>query len=338
MKKVSILLVSALLIASAAIGFFYYRGQKTTQGSGSLDAVSLKLNWLHQAEYAGNYVAADKGFYAAQGLKVNIIPFDFKQSVFDSVTSGQADFGTVGADELLLARERGVPVKAIAVIYKTNLAAMYALKKNKITKPQDFIGKTVGLETGSNTRYLYAAMMKGLGIDRSRIKEIPIGYDAKEVLDGSVDVATGYIINEPNLAKEAGQEVSTILMADYGINMYADVIFTTENLIKTNPGLVSRFLSATLKGWQYAIENESEAIDITLKYATDSTRIHQVNMLSDSVPLINDGTSPLGWMDQSQWEKAANLLLSQKILTKPINVNNAFTMQFLNEYYTSIKI
>lgn len=337
MKKIIVFSIFIFVVICTAVWFFYFRLQ-TNKNVIPIQEVTLKLKWLHQAQFAGNYVAAEKGFYNKQGLKVNLVPYDFKSTPIDSVVNGEADFGIAGADELLIAREKGAPIKAIAVIFKNNPVVAYSLKKSGIIKPQDFIGKTVGIEKNSNIEYLYDAMMEKLHIDRSKIKEVPIGSDASELLNGTVDVATGYITNEPNLVKETGQEVNIMLASDYGVNMYADVIFTTENLINTNPDLVGRFLSASLEGWQYAIENEKEAVDLTLKYATNSSIIHQQNMLSESIPLINDGSSPVGWMELNQWEQAYNILLDQKILSKPMNINDAFTMKFLSNYYLNKKI
>jgi len=302
-----------------------------------LQKVTLNLSWVHQAEFSGNYVAREKGFYRKNGLDVDIIPFDFKSSVAESVTSGDFNFGVMGADQLLVAREKGFPLKAIAVIYKTNPAVVFSLKSNNILQPKDLIGKTIGIEKGSNTEYLYSAMMNKLNIDRKQIKEVEIGYEAKELLLGEIDASTGYIINEPNLVKEAGQDTNIILMSDYGVNIYGDVIFTTENLIKNNPDLVRRFLDATLEGWQYSIENQEEATDIVLKYAVNNTREHQFSMLKDSIPLISDGVSFLGWMDKEQWQLVQDILLGQDIISKPIYINDVFTVEFLANYYMNKK-
>ncbi|MEY2672086.1 MAG: hypothetical protein RL687_503, partial [Candidatus Parcubacteria bacterium] len=220
MNKIIIFIIGFLLIILSVFIFKYYV-QSNKKYKGPVSNVNLQLKWKHQAQFAGNYVAIEKGFYEDEGMIVNPIPFDFKGSVVDIVVSGAADFGIGAADELILARSKGVPIKAIAVIYRINPTVAYSLKKSNITKPQDFVGKTVGIQKTANIKYMYGAMMTKLGIDRNKINEVDIGHDASELLDGSVDVSTGYIINEPNLVKEAGQDVNTILLADYGVDMYA---------------------------------------------------------------------------------------------------------------------
>lgn len=331
MKKFIVLMVLILMVVG--VYFKYWLPKQEKKYSGVVDEVNLKLKWQHQAQFAGNYVAVEKGFYEAEGLKVNMFPFTFEDPTITSVSEGRDTFGITGADELVLAREKGIPIQAIAVIYKINPVAAYTLKSSGITKPRDFVGKTVGLEKGANVEYLYSAMMGKLGIDRKKIREVAIGYDATELLSGETDVSTGYIINEPQQVVEAGREVRTILMSDYGVNMYADVIFATEDTIKNRPELVARFLRATLKGWQYAIEHESEAVEVTLNYVPASTKAHQSYMLHASIPLIHTGTSPIGMMQAQQWEQVQQILLEQKILLKPIQINDAYTLKFLREIY-----
>ena len=332
MKKIVILLM-VLLVAGGV--WWYSTRTRTTPITPTVPSedVTLRLKWLDQAQFAGNYVAVEKGFYKAEGLNVSLAPYSYTDSSIDVVLSGEADFGIAGAEEILIARSLGKPIKAVAVIFKRNPAVAFSLKGSGITKPTDFVGKRVGIEKGVNVEYLYAVMMSKLKIDRSKITEVSVGQDASEFLAGKVDVSTGYVINEPQLVIEAGKDVNTILMADYGANMYADVLFTTDDTIANKPDLTKKVLSATLKGWQYAFEHEQEAVDLTLKYAKNSNRTHQSDMLRNSIPLINSGDGPLGWMSLDGWQQAQDILLNQKIMKKRIDVSDAFTLKFLGEIY-----
>jgi ABC-type nitrate/sulfonate/bicarbonate transport system substrate-binding protein len=296
-----------------------------------LQEITVKLKWLHQAQFAGNYVAVEKGFYANEELKVNLVPFSFEDPTIDSVVNETAVFGITGADELILARSKGLTLKAFAVIYKINPVCAYSLKESGIANPQDFIGKNIGLERGTNVEILYYAMMGKLDINRSQINELTIGYDANELLNGITDVSTGYLINEPHQVIEAGYEVNTILMADYGVNMYADVLFATEDTINNNPELVEKFLRATLEGWQYAIDHNGEAIDIVLEYVNNGSRSHEMYMLNSSIPLIQTGETPIGWMEKDEWVQAQDILLEQNIVGAEINIENVYTMDFLEK-------
>ncbi len=323
-----------ILFVSVLVVFGCTERQSDNKKKNELQEITVKLKYFHQTQFAGNYVANEKGFYADEGLKVNLVPFSLEEPTIDAVLNAKAIFGITGAIDMLVARAQGLPIKSFAVIYKVSPICAYSLKESGIMRPQHFIGKTIGLEKATDIEVAYSVMMARLGIDRSRVKEVTIGFDATDLLAGTVDVATGYIVNEPQQVIEAGQEVNTILMAEYGSNMYADVLFTTEDTINNNSDLVEGFLRATLKGWQYAIENEEEAVDITLKYATGRTKSHESFMLRGSIPLIHTGDSPIGWMEKTKWEKVQNILFEQKILVKKMDIDKVYTMQFLERIYS----
>ncbi|MBR9677134.1 ABC transporter substrate-binding protein [Candidatus Woesearchaeota archaeon] len=319
---VGLLLISFMLTACAV-------QEKQTE----LQDVNLKLKWLHQSQFAGNYVAKNKGFYEQEGLNVTIEPFSFENPTIETVITGNADFGITSANELMLAKAQGLPLKAFAVIFKISPDCAYSLKDSNITKPQDFVGKTIGIEPGVSGEKLYYLMTKRLNIDRTNIKEVYIGYDATELLNGTTDVSLGYIINEPHQVIESGHEVNTILFADYGINTYADVLFATEETINDKPELVEKFLRATLEGWRYAIENEGETVDIVLQYATDRTKSHEAYMLNQAIPLIHTGKSPIGVMEKKEWENVQNILLEQNMLTEKIFIEEIYTNEFVLKIY-----
>jgi len=329
-KNLKIIMIIVLLIFCLSVIF----GCNNNNISKDKIPVTLKLKWLHQSQFAGNYVAKEKGFYENEGLSVSIEEFSFDNPTIDSVLSGEVEFGITGADELLIEKSKGSPLKAIAVIYRINPVSAYALKESGITKPSDFIGKTVGIERASdgtdiNIGILYYAMMNKLGINRSEINEVTIGYDASELLAGKTDVSTGYSINEPHFAIEKGEEVNVIMMADYGVNMYADVLFARDDYINENPETVKKIVKATLDGWKYAIENSDEAVGIVLKYAPERTRTHETYMLEKSIPLINTGKLKIGEMTKDDWEDVNKILFEQGLIDKKINVEEVYTNEFI---------
>jgi NitT/TauT family transport system substrate-binding protein len=333
MKKYIFVLFLFLLVLSGC-----NTGLDISKTENDLLPITLKLKWLHQSQFAGNYVAKEKNFYEQAGLDVKLEPFSFEDKTIDAVVNGRAQFGITGADELIVAREKGFGLKAIAVIYKVNPVCAYTLASSGIKKPQDFIGKTVGLEQASdgsdiNVGILYKAMMSELGIDRSKINEIVISYDPSELIAGKTDVSTGYIINEPHLAVEQGYDVHTILMADYGADMYADVLFSTDEYIQKNPQIVTNFVGATIDGWLYALENVDEAVDIVLKYAPERTLSHETYMLKSSIPLIHSGKQQLGWMNEENWISLMNILKEQNIIEGNVLLSDVYDNKFVEKKY-----
>lgn len=302
--------------------------------------VKLQLKWVHQAQFAGNYVAKEKGFYFDNRLNVEMLPFDFEKTFpIPGVQNKEFEFAITGADELILAKAAGTAdnIKAIAVIYQENPVTLYSLKESGIDSPDDFIGKTIGIEragdgTEINVGILYIAMMDKVGVDRSQVNEITIGYDATELLAGETDVSSGYIINEPNQAIEAGYEINIIKPSDYDVDMYADVVIVHEDTINENPELIQSFLDATIKGWEFALEeeNKQETIDIVLKYATDRAKSHETYMLEESIPLIKPtpGTK-VGEMNYIQWFNTAKILQGADLLEKDFEVRDVYDNRFI---------
>jgi NitT/TauT family transport system substrate-binding protein len=341
MLVVFLMLISVMLIAVIYLAYFHNPSSvpANLEGSGdkTLRNINVTLKWTHQSQFAGQYVAKDKGFYRNAGLDITLIPYDFKTSPIELVRTKKAVFGVAGADEIILARARGIPVKAIAVIYRSNPVCAFALKNSGIINPYDFQGKTVGIERGSNVEYEYVAMMKKLGINRSRINEISINYDASELLEGKVDVSTGYFINEPYYVISDNKEINIMMVEDYGVRMYGDVLFTMDDTIKTDPKLVYAFVSSTMDGWQYAIENYDETIDIVMNYAVNNSLDHERYSLEKTIPLILSGDMPLGVMDDESWNSVEQILLDQKLVDGPLRLSDIYTNDFITLYYSSKK-
>ena len=168
------------------------------------DAVTLRLKWLNQAQFAGFYVAKEKGYYKSEGLDVNIQPGGPDFPAVQMVTGGNEQFGVTGADQILIARSKGVPVVALAVIYRRNPFVLFSLAKSGIKTPTDYVGKKVGVKIGGNEELIYRAVLAKAEIDKSKLTEIPVKFDMTPLLTGTVDVWPGYLINEVLAAKEKG--------------------------------------------------------------------------------------------------------------------------------------
>jgi len=307
------------------------KNSHTLSYRGPIDNVNVQLKFFHQAQFAGMYVAQEQGMYKKNGINVTFIPYSGSVQPVDVLKSGDAQFAVMGADEVIEARAMGVPIKAVAVIYKVSPVAAYTLKTSGITKPQDFIGKKVGLAPLKNIQMMYAIAMNRIGVNREKIQEVPMRYDATELLNGSLDVSTGFSINEPYQVIKAGKEPVVFLLADYGASFYNDVIVTTDELIRTNPSLVERFVQATLQGWVLAIERPDEAVSATLMYAKDKDKESQYYMLNNSIPLIRIRDKEIGWMIPEQWQKLLEAMSSS--IQTPLRIDDLYTNVFVEKAY-----
>src|SRR3984957_17500827 len=293
------------------------------------DAVTVRLKWFNQAQFAGFYVAKDKGFYKAAGLDVNIQPGGPDFPAIQMVAGGSEQFGVTGADQILMARSKGVPVVALAVISRRNPFVLFSLAKSGIKTPADFVGKKVGLKIGGNEELIYRAVLAKAGIDKSTLTEIPVKFDITPLLTGDIDVWPGYLINEVLAAKEKGFDVNVVYPSDYGIDLYADTLFTTEKMLEEKPDVVRKFVAATLKGWTSAIAAPEEAAQITEKYGAKLTYDHELAMMKASLPLLKPDAQPVGWMDAANWSAAQKLLVDAGFQKVPVDISKAFTVEFL---------
>jgi NitT/TauT family transport system substrate-binding protein len=298
------------------------------------DEVTLQLFWYHQAEFAGFYVADQQGYYAEEGLEVTLLPrpgpgTDISAPLID----GTAEFGVNTGAGLVAARSQGLPITAIATIHRRYPLVFMTLAGSGITRPHDFPGHTVRTLAPGGSAVAFRAMMTRLGLDPDSVQAIDIGYDLSPFLAGEVDIWPAYMTNEVLTARQQGYEVNLILPDDYGVHLYGDTLVTTDQLIQENPDLVLRFLRATLRGWQWAVENPAEAGPLALKYDPDLDADHQVAQMEAYVPLIHTGEDHVGWMRAEVWQGICDILAEQGLLAEPLDVDEVYTMEFLQEVY-----
>ncbi|WP_274650566.1 ABC transporter substrate-binding protein [Paenibacillus humicola] len=303
--------------------------QPDASGEKPLTKVTLRLRWLHQAQFAGFYAAVEKGFYKDAGLEVDIQPGGPDFPAVQMVASGGEQFGVTGPDQIVLSREKGVPVVAVAAIHRKSPFVLFSTKESGIKTMKDMIGKNVGVKLSGSEELEYRAMMKSAGIDRSQVHETVVKFDMAPFLQGQVDVWPGYLINEVLSAEEAGKELNIINPNDYGVNMYGDTLFTTEKMIKDKPEIVKAFVQASMKGWDYAINHPDEAAAFGMKYSDQLNIDHEKAMMQNSIDLLDAAHPPLGKMAEADWESLQQMLLDMGFTKKKQGVSGMFSNSFI---------
>ena len=293
--------------------------------------VIVQLSWTHQAQFAGFYAADQNGYFAAEGLAVSFLEGGPTVDKLTPVLGGKAQFGVINADGLISARADGKPLRAIATIYRRSPGVYMTLANSGIRRPQDFVGKTIAV--GRNGRSLFSAMMAHVGISPDQYTLVDPTPDLTSFFSGQVQVRSAFLINEVLTLKAAGYSLNLIFPDDYGIHFYSDTVFTTDDQIASNPDLVRRFLRATLKGWTYAVENPTTIGPMAAKYNAGADIGHETAFMTASLPLINTGEDHVGWMKSEIWAGMEKTLREQNILTKPLDITQVYTMQFLQEIY-----
>ena len=317
------------IVASVFAFIFVLALTGMATSAGADESVTVRLKWFNQAQFAGFYVAKEKGYYTSSGLNVDIQAGGPDFPAVQMVAGGNEQFGVTGADQILIARSKGVPVVALAAIFRRNPFVLFSLAKSGIKTPTDYVGKNIGVKIGGNEELIYRAVIAKAAVDKSKLNEVPVKFDISPLLAGTIDVWPGYLINEVLAAKEKGFDVNVVSPTDYGIDLYADTLFTTEKMLTERPDVVRKFVTATLKGWADATAAPDEAAQLTLKYGSKLTYDHEFAMMKASLPLLQPDAKPLGWMDAANWSGMQKLLIDAGFQKTPVDIDKSFTVEFL---------
>jgi NitT/TauT family transport system substrate-binding protein len=299
--------------------------------------VSIQLGWIYEFSTAEFYTAAKNGRFAAQGLDVDLQPGGFVNGTYvdavNEVAEGKADFGLTGDYTLVAARAEGKPLVAVGAMLQRNPSAIISLGKTNIRRPQDLVGHKVAVADGG-ARLLYNALLTTQKIDPTTVNTVPRKtFGIESLLNGEVDAIVGWIINEGVQVRQLGLEPNIILLSDYGIEPYNNVLFTTEKMIKEKPDVVAKFLAAVVQGLQDVLGNPEQAVDHTVAYGKDLKREDQRARLMAMLPLIATSSSKPGMMDDKTWQATYQMEVDQNFLTKPVDITTAYTLTFLKQIY-----
>jgi len=322
--------VTVLIALAISAGFLFLSGKFDNINKGNnnySDSTSIRLAWLTGTQFAGLYMAEKEEVFAKNNLSVELRSGGIDFPAIQLVASGSDDFGIARAEQLLSAREKGVPVVALAVVYKQSPYAILTLKSSGITKLEQLVGKKVGVKPGRED--VYWAMLKSAGIDRKSIEEVPIKVDLSPLITGQIDAWCGFTITEMVTLQQKGYEVNVINPKDYGISMYGDILFTTEDMINKKPDLVGRVTRSVVEGWELAIANPNKALEYTLEYDKQLIKYNQSRQLEESIPLIKGSDGVLGIMDNAEWLSAQKILIDNGIMKSAIDISKIYTNQFL---------
>lgn len=297
------------------------------------EKVSLRLKWLAQAQFAGFYVAKAKGFYDQAGLDLTINPGGPNLNVETLVAAGNDTFGLAGGTEtVLLAREKGLPLVCIGVTVQTTPFTYVTYKDSGITKVKDFAGKKVATWF-TGTQYTLYSMLASAGLKQSDLTIVPQSGSMAPFVEKQFDVAAATYYNELNTLKEQGlgDKLTLIKPDDYGVIVQQDTVLVSEKYRSEKPQQVQAFLTATIKGWKYALQNKKEAIDIVMAAAPTLNRPHQEAMLDEFEKLVKAGkgsTDGILAIDLPTVEKMQTQLVGYKALKAPADLSKAYDPSF----------
>jgi NitT/TauT family transport system substrate-binding protein len=294
------------------------------------EEISMRLGWLANSQYAGDFSALEKGFYKERGINLRVDPGGPNIDPVSLTATGSNTIGNVSSiAAMFLARSNGLPVKAFATALQRHPFAFISLKPSNINSPQDFVGKKIGIQ--ATARPLIDAVIAKYDLPRDQIQIQTIGSDTVPLKTGQVDVITGWVIDAPQM-EAVGPDANPLLLWDMGIRLYAFTYFANEDVVKDRSDMLANFVEASARGWEYAADHPDEATDFALKYGKDLKRDLELETWKRETPFLwSDRTkeSGWGWMDTQIWDDAIKVYSDLGLMKTPITSADAMTQDIL---------
>lgn len=268
---------------------------------GNTKNIFVQLRWKHQFQFAGYYMALHKGFYKQAGLDVKLLEGGSNINVVDTVLSKKADFG-VSNSSLIIDYLDGLDVVMLGAIFQHSPNILLAKKEFK--SPIDLVkGGSIALMGGDQDIELKAMFIKE-GIDLSKIHFVPNQQHLNDLLRNKVVAINAYSSNEPFLLSKQKREFSILEPRAYGLDFYGDTLFTSTALYEKDHQVVSDFRQATFKGWEYALQNIDETVELIEKqYNTQNkSKEHLLYEARVLKKLINPEFVQIGHSNPGRWE------------------------------------
>jgi NitT/TauT family transport system substrate-binding protein len=301
-----------------------------TVPTGNRVPVTIAMGYIPDVQFAPFYVAQAKGYYAAEGLDVQMDHSSVRDALIQ-VAQGQLTFANASGDEILLARSQEIPIKSVFQTYQRFPVALFAKASTGIRQPADLRGKVVGVPGRFGATYIgLQALLYAAQVPEQEVQIAEIGFtQAQAVRQDKVDAAMGYANNEPLLLQADGIPVNVVPVADY-LPLVSNGIVTSDRLAADNPDLVRRFVRATARGLQDTLDDPDEAFELALDFIPElepARRPQELRKLKETLALWRptNTTGESGYSDPEQWQITYRFLRESGILSSDVDVQQAYT-------------
>lgn len=329
-KKMAILLAVAMLA-----GLMAGCAQEQAPEQAQLEVITVLLDWVPNTNHTGLYVALENGYYEEEGMNVEIIQ-PAEGGSADLVAAGQGQFGVSYQEQVTYARtaETPLPVKAIAAIIQHNTSGFASPADRNIVSAADFEGKKYGGWGSPMEMATLKALMDKEGADYEKLEMVDIGaVDFFGAVETAVDFTWIYEGWDGVAAGLKDYPINFIKLQDVDPNLdfYTPVLIAEDSYLEANPETAKAFLSATRRGYEFAIENPSEAAQILLKHAgeidPELAEASQEYLAGE----YQAEASVWGVMKSETWKNYGDWMYQQGLLESELDVEKAFTNEFIEE-------
>lgn len=327
------MMISIVMTGLVGCGTSSTGDQKGKEVAKELEKITVILDWVPNTNHTGMYTAIEKRYYEEEGLEVEIVQPTAGGSA-DLIAAKQGEFGISYQEQVAYARtaENPLPVKAIAAIIQHNTSGFASPKEKEIVSPKDFEGKSYGGWGSPMEEAILKAMMDKDGGDFDKLEMVVTGeVDFFSSVENHVDFQWIYYGWDGVAAELKDYDLNFILLQDVheSLDFYTPVIIAHDELLETNPQLAERFLRATTKGYEYAIENPEDAAKDLLKYVPE---LEEEMVIASQKYLAKEYQADAkrwGEMKKEVWQRYSAWMYQQGLLEKELDIESAFTNEFL---------
>ncbi|MDQ4076407.1 MAG: ABC transporter substrate-binding protein [Chloroflexota bacterium] len=297
-----------------------------------LRPVTLAMGYIPNVQFAPFYVAAEKGYFAEEGIDLTF-DYGMENDLVQLVASDELQFAIASGDQVLLGRSRGLPVRYVANWYRRFPVAVSSLEYD-LDDPEVLEGKRVGLPGLFGANYIgWLALAEATGIDTDTVNLEAIGFNQVPVLvEGQVDAVVVYATNEPVQLEAEGYEPSTIYVADY-IDLVSNGLVSNETTIENEPELVQGMVRAILRGIRDTLDNPDEAFEIVVdewvpEIGGENAEQQRAVLEASLAFWQNDR---VGYVPRSTWESSQEFMLNAGLLDEAVAIDEVYTNQFVEQ-------
>ena len=302
--------------------------------SKELKKVTLQLSWFNQFQFAGYYMAKEKGFFEELGLDVEIKPFEFGIDIPKNVNDGKIDFA-VGRETLILERIKNPNIVALYALFQSTPLILISTKESEINTINDFSNKKVMTTIDDASEVSLKAMITSNKIKLENLTFLKHTHNIDDLINKNTDVISAYISKSPFTLQNKGIEYNIFDPKKYGFDMYSDLLYTNQNLIDDDLSTVLSFKKASLKGWEYAYSNIEESAEVILK-KYNSEKLGRDELIYEGNELKKLSyfkTANLGEIKKDKLQRIYDLYNVMGLISNPINIDKfIFDIDNLSNY------
>lgn len=319
----------------------------TFAGNLPLEKISLQLHWKHQFEFAGYYMAKEKGFYQDVDLDVNILEYENGVEPSKSVTQNEHAFA-VGYSSVILDETNTNEMVLLSAIFQSSPHVLVSLRSSGIKSIKDFKNKKIMIDPEATKSAAFISMLRanGVSFDDMTIQEPTFKVDA--LINATTDLDALYYSNETYSLDKKGIAYDVWNPKDYGFDFYSDLLFTSKKELKAHPETVENFRAASLKGWEYAFDHIDETVAVILKKynaqaKSEGELVYEANILKK---LAYTTGNDLGTIEKTKIQRLMDIYNVLGVYKNKINLdefiykipNNFFLNQKEKDYLINKKV